>query len=74
MLPCKLLETLPNDEAVVTSDYKMKILSCYSRKNQKKRERHPVSEANEYANDRLYWEERREGLKDEKRKSGWEGC
>jgi hypothetical protein len=31
-----LLEKLGDDEAVVTSDYKMKILSCFFRENQKK--------------------------------------
>jgi hypothetical protein len=30
------LETLKDDEAIVTSDYKMKILSCFFRENQKK--------------------------------------
>jgi hypothetical protein len=32
----KVLDNLADDEAVVTSDYKMKILSCFFRENQKK--------------------------------------
>ena len=31
-----VMENLQDDEAIVTSDYKMKLLSCFFRKNQKK--------------------------------------
>ena len=32
----KVMEDLEDDEAIVTSDYKMKLLSCFYRENQKK--------------------------------------